>query len=77
MRRYFWMLTILAFCVLTFNATAQVTKGLHFYMPFNEGKGDIAKDVGPKGFEAELHAARNSSQKAKSAARLNSREDLH
>ncbi len=55
MRNYFWMLTVLAFCVVTFEATAQVTKGLHFYLPFNEGKGDIAKDVGPKGFEAELH----------------------
>ena len=55
MRKYFWMLAILAFCVVTVEATAQVTKGLHFYLPFNEGKGDIAKDVGPKGFEAELH----------------------
>ena len=55
MRGYFWMLTVLAFCVVTFEATAQVTKGLHFYLPFNEGKGDVAKDVGPNGFEAELH----------------------
>ena len=55
MRRYFWMLAVSAFCILTFDAVAQVTKGLHFYMPFNEGKGKVAKDVGPKGFEAELH----------------------
>ena len=55
MRRYFWVLAVIAFCIITSEATAQVTKGLHFYLPFNEGKGDIAKDVGPKGFEAELH----------------------
>ena len=55
MRRCFWMLAVSAFCILTFDATAQVTKGLHFYMPFNEGKGKVAKDVGPNGFEAELH----------------------
>ena len=55
MRKHFWIFVVLAFCVLTFDATAQVTKGLHFYMPFNEGKGKVAKDVGPKGFEAELH----------------------
>ena len=55
MKRYFWILTVLPFGVVTFEATAQVTKGLHFYLSFNEGKGNIAKDVGPKGFEAELH----------------------
>ncbi len=55
MRRYFWSLVIFAFCVATFDATARVTEGVHFYMPFNEGKGKVVKDVGPKGFEAELH----------------------
>ncbi|MDE0425285.1 MAG: LamG domain-containing protein [Candidatus Poribacteria bacterium] len=55
MKKYFWTFAIFALCVVTINATAQVTKGLHFYMPFNEGKGDVVKDVGPKGFEAELH----------------------
>ena len=55
MRRLFLIFAVFAFCVATLDATAQVTKGLHFYLPFNEGKGDIAKDVGPKGFEAELH----------------------
>lgn len=51
------MLAVLAFCVATFEAPAQVTKGLHFYMLFNEGKGDGVKDVGPKGFEAERHGS--------------------
>ena len=55
MGRYFWIFAVLAFCVATFDATAQVTEGIHFYMPFNEGKGRVVKDVGPKGFEAELH----------------------
>ena len=55
MKRLFLIFAVFAFCVATLNATAQVTKGLHFYLPFNEGKGDVAKDVGPKGFEAELH----------------------
>lgn len=32
MGKYFWRLTVFAFCVLTFEATAQVTKGLPFYM---------------------------------------------
>ncbi len=55
MERYFWIYAVFVFCVATFDATAQVTEGIHFYMPFNEGKGKIVKDVGPKGFEAELH----------------------
>ena len=55
MRRYFYIFVVLALCVVSFNTTAKVTKGLHFYMPFDEGDGDIAKDVGPKGFEATLH----------------------
>ena len=55
MRRYFWIFVVFAFCVATFDATAQVTEGIHFYMPFNEGKGKVIKDVGPKRFEAELH----------------------
>ena len=54
MGRYFCIFAVFAFCVASFDATAQVTKGIHFYMPFNEGKGKVAKDVGPKGFEAEL-----------------------
>ena len=57
MRRYFWILAIFAFCVATFDATGQVTEGIHFYMPFNEGKGKVVKDIGPKGFEAELHGS--------------------
>ncbi len=55
MGRYYFILTIFAFCIMSFNATAKVTKGLHFYMPFDEGDGKIAMDVGPKGFEAILH----------------------
>lgn len=55
MRKLFLIFAVFAFCVVTFEATAQVTKGLHFYLLFNEGKGDVAKDVGPMGFEAELH----------------------
>ena len=57
MRRYLWILLVFAVCVAASDVTAQVTKGLHFYMPFNEGKGDVVKDVGPKGFEAELHGS--------------------
>ena len=69
MKKYFWIFTVLAFCVVTLEATAQVTRGLHFYMPFNEGKGDIAKDVGPKGLKQNYTAARNSSRKVRSAVR--------
>ena len=42
MRGYFWILAVTALCFSIFDATAQVTKGLHFYMPFNEGKGSGA-----------------------------------
>ncbi len=56
MRRYFSFLVVLTFCFLPLSVYAQVTEGLHFYMPFEEGAGNIAKDVGPKGFEATLHA---------------------
>jgi len=55
MKRYFSLIVILVFGLLSFNTSAQLTKGLHFYMPFEEGEGNIAKDVGPKGFEATLH----------------------
>lgn len=40
--------------MVTFEAVAQVTDGLHFYFPFDEGKGDTAHDMGPKGFETKL-----------------------
>ena len=30
MRRYFWMLAVFAFCILTLDAAAQVTKGESF-----------------------------------------------
>ena len=49
MKRCFWMLAVSAFCILTFDATAQVTKGLHFYMPFNEGKGKVAQGCRSEG----------------------------
>lgn len=55
MKRLFLVFAVFAFCVATLSATAQVTDGMHFYLPFNEGKGDVARDVGPKGFEAVLH----------------------
>ena len=55
MRRFFWIFAVFTFCVATLSATAKITDGIHFYLPFNEGKGDVAKDVGPKGFEAVLH----------------------
>jgi len=64
-KRHLFILALVAFCFATFSATAQVTKGLHFYMPFNEGKGNIAKDVGPKGFEAELHKSAKFTDKGK------------
>ena len=53
--KYIGILVIFAFCILTFNATAKLTDGLHIYMPFDDDEGGIAKDVGPKGFEATLH----------------------
>lgn len=56
MRPYFSFFVILAFCILSVSAYAQVTNGLHLYMPFEEGEGNIATDVGPNGFEATLHA---------------------
>ena len=55
MKSHFWIFAAFMFCVTTFDATAQVTEGLHFYMPFNEERGKVVKDIGPKGFEAELH----------------------
>ena len=55
MRKFFLIFAIFVFCVATLSATARITDGIHFYLPFNEGKGDVARDVGPKGFEAELH----------------------
>ncbi len=55
MRRLFLIFAIFTFCVATLSATARITDGIHFYLPFNEGKGDVARDVGPNGFEAVLH----------------------
>ena len=55
MGRLFLIFAIFTFCVATLSATAKITDGIHFYFPFNEGKGDVARDVGPKGFEAVLH----------------------
>ena len=54
--RYIGILVIFAFCILPFNATAKLADGLHIYMAFDDDEGNIAKDVGPKGFEATLHA---------------------
>ena len=54
--RYIGILVIFAFCILPFNATAKLADGLHIYMPFDDDEDNIAKDVGPKGFEATLHA---------------------
>lgn len=53
--RYIGIFMTFALCILSFNATAQITEGLHIYMPFDDDEGNIAKDVGPKGFEATLH----------------------
>ena len=55
MRRLFLVFAIFTFCVATLSAAARITDGIHFYLPFNEGKGDVARDVGPNGFEAVLH----------------------
>ena len=55
MRRLFLIFAIFVFCVATLSATARITDGIHFYLPFNEGKGNVARDVGPNGFEAVLH----------------------
>lgn len=54
--RYIGIFVIFAFCILSLNATAKLTDGLHIYMPFDEEGGNVAKDIGPKGFEATLHA---------------------
>lgn len=54
--KYIGIFVIFAFFILSFTATAKLTDGLHIYMPFDEGDGDVAKDIGPKGFEATLHA---------------------
>ena len=57
MKRLFLIFAIFTFCVATLSATAQITEGIHFYLPFNDGDGDVARDVGPNGFEAELHGS--------------------
>ena len=77
MRGYFWILAVTALCFSAFDATAQVTKGLHFYMPFNEGKGKVAKDVGPKDLKPNSTTARNSLLRVRWEVQLNFRRVPH
>ena len=57
--------SLLVTCLSSFVTMAQVTKGLHFYMPFNEEQGGVAKDVGPNKFEAKLHKSAKFTAKGK------------
>ena len=65
MKSQIFIASLLVACLSSFTTVAQVTKGLHFYMPFNEGQGEVAKDVGPNKFEAELHKSAKFTAKGK------------
>ena len=65
MKSQILIVSLLAVCLSPFTIMAQVTKGLHFYMPFNEGQGKVAKDIGPNKFEAELHKSAKFTAKGK------------
>ena len=68
--------SLLVACLSSFVTMAQVTKGLHFYMPFNEEQGGVAKDVGPNKFEAKLHKSAKFTATGKVGGRLDLREVL-
>lgn len=51
--RLLFGLLIALFCVSTFMANADIEKGLHLYLPLNEGTG-TPNDLGPNGFDTEL-----------------------
>ena len=65
MKFHILVASLLVVCLSTLNTIGQVTKGLHFYLPFNEGQGKVAKDAGPNKFDAELHKSAKFADKGK------------
>ena len=65
MKFHILVASLLVVGLSTLNTIGQVTKGLHFYLPFNEGQGKVAKDAGPNKFDAELHKSAKFTDKGK------------
>jgi len=60
--------SLLVACLSSFVTMAQVTKGLHFYMPFNEDQGKVAKTLNRTGLRLSYTRVPNSPPKERLGA---------
>ena len=60
--------SLLVACLSSFVTMAQVTKGLHFYMPFNEDQGKVAKTLDRTGLRLSYTRVPNSPPKERLGA---------
>ena len=75
MKSQILIVSLLVVCLSPFTIMAQVTKGLHFYMPFNEGQGKVAKTLGRTNLRLSYTRASSSPPKERLEARLNLKVD--
>ena len=62
------IVSLLVVCLSPFTTMAQVTKGLHFYMPFNEDQGKVAKTLDRTGLRLSYTRVPNSPPKERLGA---------
>ena len=68
MKSQIFIASLLVACLSSFTTVAQVTKGLHFYMPFNEDQGKVAKTLNRTGLRLSYTRVPNSPPKERLGA---------